>query len=59
MGELTFEVTLITYWPTRESIIAFAGQDIEVAKLYPEDNEYELDPDTFVRHYEVIENQWI
>ena len=59
VNEFTFEVTLITYWPTRESIVAFAGQDIEVAKLYPEDDEYELDPDTFVRHYDVIENHWV
>jgi len=59
VNEFIFEVTLITYWPTRESIVAFAGQDIEVAKLYSEDDQYELDPDTFVRHYEVLENHWV
>lgn len=53
------EITLITYWPDRESIVAFAGDDIEVAKLYPEDAQYELDPDTFVRHYDVIEHHFV
>ena len=53
------EVTLISYWDELESIKAFAGVDIEVARLYPEDDKYELEPDTFVSHYEVIENSWI
>ncbi|ADZ92979.1 antibiotic biosynthesis monooxygenase [Marinomonas mediterranea] len=53
------EITLITYWPDRESVMAFAGQDIDVAKLYPEDDQYELDPDTFVHHYDVLEHQFV
>jgi len=52
------EVTLISYWDELESIKAFAGVDIEVARLYPEDDKYELEPDTFVSHFEVIENSW-
>ncbi|NQY93045.1 MAG: antibiotic biosynthesis monooxygenase [Campylobacteraceae bacterium] len=52
------EVTLISYWDELESIKAFAGVDIEVARLYPEDHKYELEPDTFVSHYEVVENSW-
>jgi heme-degrading monooxygenase HmoA len=53
------EIILISYWDTLDSIKAFAGEDIGVAKLYPEDEKYELDPDTFVLHYEVIENTLI
>ncbi|TDP01911.1 antibiotic biosynthesis monooxygenase [Marinomonas balearica] len=53
------EITLITYWPDRESVMEFAGQDIDVAKLYPEDDVYELDPDTFVHHYDVLEHQFV
>ncbi len=56
--EQAVEVTLISYWDSLESIKAFAGEDISVAKLYPEDCQYELEPDNFVRHYEVIENAW-
>ncbi|MGH1540007.1 MAG: antibiotic biosynthesis monooxygenase [Arenicella sp.] len=52
------EVTLISYWASLEAIEAFAGKDISVARLYPEDDQYELEPDAFVNHYEVIENTW-
>ncbi len=50
------EITLITYWDSLESIKAYAGDDIEVARLYPEDFRYELEPDDFVVHYEVIKS---
>jgi heme-degrading monooxygenase HmoA len=53
------EVTLISYWESLESIKAFAGEEISVAKLYPEDFKYELEPDNFVNHYEVVENKWL
>jgi heme-degrading monooxygenase HmoA len=51
------ELTLITYWDKLESITAFSGSDISQARLYPEDEVYELDPDLSVQHYEVIEHQ--
>jgi len=41
-----------------ESIKAFAGNDISQARLYPEDEVYELEPDLSVQHYEVIEHQF-
>jgi heme-degrading monooxygenase HmoA len=50
------EIKLITYWDSLDSIKAFAGDDITVARLYPEDCQYELEPDDFVTHYEVVEN---
>lgn len=49
------EITLITYWTTLSAVEAFAGKDIDRARLYPEDRAYDLDPDLTVRHYEVIE----
>jgi heme-degrading monooxygenase HmoA len=52
------EVTLISYWESLDSIKAFAGDDITIARLYPEDYQYELEPDNFVIHYQVVENQW-
>jgi heme-degrading monooxygenase HmoA len=54
-----FEVTLITYWESLDSIKAFAGDDINVARLYPEDYQYELEPDDFVIHYQLVENHWL
>ena len=53
------EVTLISYWDSLNAIKAFAGDNIEIARLYQDDYKYELEPDTFVSHYEVIENQWV
>ncbi|NEQ46587.1 MAG: antibiotic biosynthesis monooxygenase [Leptolyngbya sp. SIOISBB] len=53
------EITLLTYWKSLECIKAFAGEDIHVAKLYPEDDNYKLKPDTHVNHYEVHENMWL
>ena len=52
------ELTLITYWDNLESIKAFAGNDISQARLYPEDEAYQLEPDLSVQHYEVIEHQF-
>lgn len=51
------ELTLITYWDNLESIKAFAGDDISQARLYAEDEVYEIEPDLSVQHYEVIEHQ--
>ncbi|MCL1488212.1 MAG: antibiotic biosynthesis monooxygenase [Marinobacter sp.] len=52
------ELTLITYWDKLESIHTFAGHDISQARLYPEDEVYELEPDLSVQHYEVIEHRF-
>lgn len=52
------EIVLITYWDSLSSIKAFAGEEINQARLYPEDYAYELEPDLFVKHYEVIEHQF-
>ncbi len=52
------ELTLITYWNDLESIKAFAGEDVEQARLYPEDAVFELEPELTVQHYEVIEHQF-
>jgi heme-degrading monooxygenase HmoA len=52
------EITLITYWKNYQAIAAFAGEDIGLARLYPEDKEYAITPDHHVTHYEVLENLW-
>lgn len=57
IGDKT-EITLNTFWDTLESIKAFAGENIDKARLYPEDDKYELEPNDYVRHYSVVENQW-
>ena len=47
------EVTTVSFWDNRESIKAFAGDDISVAVFYSEDDKYLLERDTFTRHYEL------
>lgn len=52
------EISLITYWDSLESIRAFAGEDIEVARLYPEDAIYEINADRHVTHYKVVQHSF-
>jgi heme-degrading monooxygenase HmoA len=51
------EITLITFWDKIESIKAFSGEDedIDVAKLYPEDYKFDIEPELSVKHYSVID----
>ncbi len=50
-GDVT-EFIVISYWPNREAIKAFAGQDIEKVHFLPRDREFLINPDEFVRHYD-------
>lgn len=43
----------LTFWDSREAIAAFAGEDINRAKYYPEDTDFLLEFDPTVRHYAV------
>lgn len=45
---------LITYWENLEVIKNFAGQNFENAKYYPEDNNFLLEFEQNVQHYEVF-----
>jgi heme-degrading monooxygenase HmoA len=45
---------LITYWENLEVIKNFAGQDFEKAKYYPEDDNYLLEFEENVQHFEVF-----
>ena len=45
---------LLTSWESWDSIRAFAGDDPENARYYPEDEGYLLELEPFVKHYEVL-----
>jgi heme-degrading monooxygenase HmoA len=45
---------LISYWKSLDAIRAFAGNDVEAARYYPEDREYLLELEPRVTHYEVL-----
>jgi heme-degrading monooxygenase HmoA len=52
-GDVTHFITL-TFWKDIDSIKAFAGEEVETAKYYPEDQEYLLEFEPNVVHYEVV-----
>ncbi len=52
-GEVTHFITL-TFWESLDAIRAFAGQDAEIAKYYPEDAGFLLEYEPRVVHYEVV-----
>jgi hypothetical protein len=43
----------ISFWDSRESIVAFAGDDIDRAVFYPEDDRFLIDRETTVKHFTV------
>ena len=48
------EFLLLTLWDSEEAIRRFAGEDIERAVFYPEDDRFLVARDERVRHYEVV-----
>ena len=45
---------MISLWESRRDIRAFAGDDVERARYYPEDAAYLLELEPHVTHYEVL-----
>jgi heme-degrading monooxygenase HmoA len=43
----------VSLWESRAAIRAFAGEDLEKARYYPEDTDYLLELEPTVMHYEV------
>ncbi len=52
-GEVTHFMSL-TFWEDLESIRGFAGDPVENAKYYPEDQDFLLEFEPKVVHYEVV-----
>jgi heme-degrading monooxygenase HmoA len=52
VGERT-EFVAFTLWDSIDAIRAFAGDDVETAVYYPEDDRYLVERDLTVAHYEV------
>ena len=47
------EILTLSWWESLDSIHGFAGADISQAVFYPEDEEYLIDRETTVLHYDV------
>jgi len=52
-GEVTHFITL-SFWESLDAIRGFAGEDVEMAKYYPEDAGFLLEYEPRVVHYEVV-----
>ena len=48
------EFLLVTLWDSEEAIRRFAGDDLERAVFYPEDDRFLVARDDRVRHHEVV-----
>ena len=50
----TAHFLFLTLWESLDAIRTFAGDDIEVARYYPEDESFLLELEPTVTHYEVL-----
>jgi heme-degrading monooxygenase HmoA len=48
------EIITFSLWDSPDSIRAFAGDDIDQAVFYPEDDRFLIERDRTVRHYKVV-----
>ena len=48
---------LITVWDSIDSVKKFAGENPEVAKYYPEDDEYLLEKEKYSQNYQIFHSQ--
>jgi heme-degrading monooxygenase HmoA len=48
------DFTILSYWDSMDAIKAFAGDDPEVSRYYPEDDEYLIEKHPKVEHHEVV-----
>jgi heme-degrading monooxygenase HmoA len=51
------EFVAFTLWDSLDAIRAFAGDDVETAVYYPEDDRYLVERDAMVKHYEVTSGE--
>lgn len=47
------EVTTLSWWESMEAIRAFAGENVEAARYYPEDDRFLLEKPPSVEHHQV------
>lgn len=57
LGDGRTELITLSWWSDMDAIKAFAGDHIEVAKYYPEDDEYLIDREATVAHFDVAPPQ--
>ena len=53
LGDGRAEVVTVSLWASLDDVRAFAGDDVDAAVFYPEDDRYLLDRERTVTHHEV------
>ncbi|MBA3666655.1 MAG: hypothetical protein H0W65_02890 [Sphingomonas sp.] len=53
MEDGSTEVTTLSWWESMESIRAFAGDDVDRARYYPQDDKFLLEKPERVEHHKV------
>ena len=53
LEDASTEVTTLSWWESMEAIRAFAGSEPELARYYPEDDQFLLDRPEHVEHHTV------
>lgn len=53
-GDITHFTTL-TFWDSVDAVKAFAGEDYQRARYYPEDDDFLLEREPLVVHHTVVE----
>ena len=54
LGDGRTEIVTLSFWASRDAIRGFAGDDIERAVYYSEDDRYLVDHEPTVSHFEVV-----
>ena len=54
LGDGRTEIVTLSFWASRDAIGGFAGDDIEQAVFYPEDERFLVDRETTVTHFDVV-----
>jgi len=49
------EFVTLTFWDSMEAVARFAGDDVERAVFYPEDDRFLVERETTTTHYEVVD----
>jgi heme-degrading monooxygenase HmoA len=53
LGDGRTEIVTLSFWESEAAIRGFAGDQIDQAVFYPEDNRYLVERDLTVTHYQV------
>ncbi len=46
---------MLSFWESLDAVRGFAGEDVETAVFYPEDDRFLIERDTTSSHWEVLE----